>query len=172
MPIAPCTPSTVTRGIVTFDPTIFKGIFPEFDTVADPALSQNFAWATIMLNNGCCSRVQDAVIREAMLNQLTAHITALNQGVNGEPPQGIVGRVNAVAQGSVNVSSEFNAPPNPSQAYFIQTKYGALYWQMTLPWRSMQYQPAPQALCVGPFTGYGGIGPIGNGDCGNNGGSA
>jgi len=168
MSIAPCPPQTVVRGVVVFDLPAFRAQFPQFNTVADAAVQFNFTLATFLLNNSCQSIVQDALRREQLLNLLVAHVTALLNGENGQPPQGIVGRINNATEGSVSVAAEFQAPANATQAAFIQTKYGAMFWTMTAVYRTARYIPAPQSCGYGPGVG---IGPTGTG-CGYNGGSA
>jgi hypothetical protein len=73
---------------------------------------------------------------------------------NVSPPLGIVGRINQAAEGDVSVSSEWAAPPNANQAYFVQTKYGAQYWTMTARYRTAIFVPAP-ADAYDPLAGYG-----------------
>ena len=185
-----------------------KATYPEFTGInnATPAaLANDFMGATFLLNNTCCSRVQDANQRMFLLYLLTAHLATIHQGINdagvGSPafsgvgsiagtvltvtqvaqgalavgsalydgpagtiipgtvitslgtgtggigtyninvsqtvisenfivpgvpntaaPLGIVGRINQAAEGDVNVSSEWQAPPNANQAYFLQTQ--------------------------------------------------
>lgn len=175
MAIAPCPPNTpVVHGVVVFEPEVFKTKFPAFATVSNEALLMNFDSATLQLSNSCCSRVRDAAKRERLLNLLTAHITALFNGVNGVPPTGVVGRIAGAHEGSVSAQIGWDARVQQSQAWYLQTQWGALYWQSTLPYRTMMYVPPPRPSCS-PF-GFGGwgpgFGPIGNGNCGNNGGSA
>lgn len=176
MPVVPCASVAPVHGDVVFDPSLFKTAYPEFGTVADPALDRNFALATLQLTSTCASRVKDANQREALLGLLTAHITALANGVNGQPPQGIVGRISQAAEGSVSVSADMDGATF-NAAYYLQTKYGAQYWQATAKYRQMVYSPGPQGCCDGPGSPYWygnglNIGPVGNGNCGNNGGSA
>jgi hypothetical protein len=86
---------------------------------------------------------------------------------NISPPLGIVGRINNASEGDVSVTSEWSAPPNASQAYFVQTKYGADYWTYTARYRTAIFLPAPPSA-YNPLAGYG-IGPWGgpgNGRCG------
>lgn len=166
MAIEPCPSSTpVTRGIVTFDPAVFKAAFPMFATVADAALTMNFGLSQLFLNNSCRSVVIDANTRQTLLNLLVAHITALFQGINGAAPAGIVGRVSDATEGSVSVSAAF--PENPNAAWFDQTPWGAMYWAATAPYRTFRYIPPP-AVCA-DFPG-GGVFPIGpnfpGGGCG------
>ncbi len=167
MSVAACPPnSPVVHGVVVFDPTVFIGIFPEFATVSAPALSFNFQLATLVLNNSCCSRVTDANKRESLLNLLVAHITALRNGVNGQPPPGIVGRVNGATEGSVSVEAELARTPF-SAAYFVQTQYGLLFWQATAPYRQFVFV-APPPVCADLEPGAGlGLFPYGiGGGCG------
>lgn len=149
MGVVACPPNTPpVHGVVTFDANVFKTIYPEFATVEAAALNLNFVLAQIILSNKCESIVCDAVTRETLLNVLVAHITALRNGVNGQPPAGIVGHVTSATQGTVSVSAEFLASMNAQ--WFIQTQYGALFWQLTAQYRTMRYIPAPASCLNGP----------------------
>jgi hypothetical protein len=140
--------------VVVFDPVAFKVAFPSFATVADPALSTAFQLATLQLNNSCGSRVCDAPTRELLLNLLVAHIAALAYGENGNPPSGIVGRINRAQEGSVSVGTDFGTMVY-GQAYYAQTQWGALYWQSTARFRTMAYVPAPVVCAdLGGGNGY------------------
>lgn len=166
MPVIPCTTTPPVMGIVTFDPAAFVVVYPEFaGFITDPGppavaplLSNDFAIATLLLNNTCASLVKDANQREYLLNLLTAHVAYMLQGTNDgagniTPPPGIVGRVNTATEGAVSVGAEFDAPPNANQAYFIQSKYGALYWTLTARYRTFHYVPPCDANGYGPL-GY------------------
>jgi Protein of unknown function (DUF4054) len=141
MGISLCTPTVITPGIVTFDPVAFAAAFPAFATVPGAALTANFNLATLQLENDCCSAVCDAPTRASLLNLITAHITALLNGVNGQPPQGVVGRISQAQQGSVSVQTEFESE-SEAAAYYAQTPWGLQYWQSTLRWRTAHYIPA------------------------------
>lgn len=143
MSVVPCPPSSaITRGVVTFDPAAFKVLYPAFATVADEALELNFMAAEMFVNNTCCSRVQDANKRERLLNLLVAHITQLLNGINGQPPAGIVGVVTSATEGSVSVDTTLGPMPFTA-VYFAQTQFGLLFWQLTAPFRQFVYVPAP-----------------------------
>jgi hypothetical protein len=250
MPVNPCTTVQPVFGIVAYSAAEFLTSYPEFTGInnATPqALANDFVGATFLLNNSCCSRVQDANQRMFLLYLLTAHIAAIHQGTNdggvGSPaftgvgsiapgatavltvtqanqgalvvgaslydgptgtiipgtviasfgsgagglgtynlnvsqtvtsesfivpgvpnivqPLGIVGRINNAAEGDVSVASEWQAPPNANQAYFVQTKYGADYWTYTAKYRTAIFVPAP-AGAYNPLAGLG-IGPWGPG---------
>lgn len=168
MAVVPCpspTPQPV-RGIVVFEPAVFKTQYPAFATVADATLQLDFDIATLFLNNSCCSVVKDAPTRERLLYMLVAHIAALLQGQNGQPPSGVVGRVNSATEGTVSVGLAYANEMSMSEAYFSQTPYGAMFWQATATYRAFHYVPPPANACIGPFPGYGGPFPMpGSGGC-------
>lgn len=159
MTIAACPPSTpVTPGVVVFDFAEFTGIYPEFTTAGSPACGFNFNLATLNLSNCCRSPVPNPAVRQSLLYLLTAHLTFMFTpcGANNNQPSGLVGRVSSASEGSVSVSADFPASPNAS--WFLQTKYGALFWQATASLRTMRYTPAPVGCCgpMGPGGGAGG----------------
>jgi hypothetical protein len=161
--------------VVVFDPVEFVAAYPAFATVTNPALDMSFQLATLQLDNSCGSRIKDAAKRQLFLYLLTAHITALKDGQNGQPPPGIVGRVDKATEGSVSVSADMGTMAY-GQAYYMQTQWGALYWQATAKFRSMVYIQAP-AVCA-DFNGgigfpgaywpnnFGPGGDFGGGGCG------
>jgi hypothetical protein len=156
--IEPCPPSNpITRGVVVFEPEVFKELYPRFVTVADEALEINFMAAEMLVKNSCCSRVVDAVKRERMLNLLVAHITQLLNGIDGQPPAGIVGVVTGATEGSVSVDTTIGPIPFTA-VYFAQTQFGLLFWQLTAPFRQFVYVPAP--VTCADIAGGAGLGPF------------
>jgi hypothetical protein len=135
-----CTNTPVTKGIVTFDATAFKTAFPAFASVPDAILAANFQFATLMLQNSCCSVVEDAPTRAVLYQLAVCHITALLNGVNGEPPSGVVGRISNATEGSVSATTEMMTQ-SESAAYWNQTQWGAMYWRMTAQYRTARYVP-------------------------------
>ena len=170
MTIAACQTPVVTPGVVVFDPVAFKADYPSFVNVSTGALQFNFTQATLLLNNTCGSVVCDAPTREMLLNLLVAHITALLNGVNGQPPSGIVGRISDATEGSVSVTAELTVQTTSMYvASLSQTQWGLMYLAATARFRSMRYVAAPQRN-YGPWpfgtgVGYGpgGYGPGGYG---------
>lgn len=142
-------PSGIAYGVVEFDPAAFTAAYPEFATVGVPALQMNFDLATLILNNSPRSRVADIRIRKPILLLLTAHMTKLFNGKNGEPANDVVGRISDASEGSVSVSAEWASTVGASSAWFLQTQYGATAWQMMAQFRAMQYFMAPTP-CYGP----------------------
>lgn len=155
MSITPCPSDTpISRGVVSFVPATFKTAFPEFTTIADAVLTLNFGLAELQLSNSCRSRIQDAALREKLLNLLVAHITQLRNGVNGQAASGVVGRVSYAMEGSVMATVDMGSIVL-GQAYYMQTQWGALYWASTAVYRTFRYIPAP-ATC---FDDVGGVYP-------------
>lgn len=105
----------------------------------------DFTFATLLLDNSCRSIVCDATLREQLLNLLVAHVAALLQGENGQAPQGIVGRVDSASEGSISVSAEYASLVGQSMAYYVQTTYGAMFWQMTAAFRAFRPYADPCA---------------------------
>lgn len=126
--------------IVVFDIAAFRERYPEFDTVSDSLLNAYFVEATVYLDNTDCSVVTDPAIRAVYLNMLVAHLAALNSGVNGQAPSGLVGRVASASEGSVSVSLG-DVPSSSASWWYLQTPYGAAYWQATAAYRTVRYVP-------------------------------
>lgn len=122
---------------VVFDYEAWAARYPELDAQGNaPQAQMFFNEATLYLDNTACSPVSDPTQRAVILNQITAHIAALN-GPQSSP---LVGRISSATEGSVNVSTEYAAPG--SAAWWSQTKYGAAAWQALAAYRTMQYLPA------------------------------
>lgn len=127
--------------IVAFDPVAFLARYPEFDMIGHATLSAYFAEACIYLNNTDASIVTDGSqggLRAMLLNMIVAHIAALNSGVSGQAPSGLVGRIDQASEGSVSVHADMGVVTN-SQAWYMQTRYGAAYWGATASYRTFRY---------------------------------
>lgn len=157
MPVVPCpTPCPpITRGIVQFDSVEFATLYPEFAGLTNGQMQTAFNDATLLLDNSCASRVQDANKRLLLLYTLAAHVATIDYGTNDgsgdvTTPQGIVGRIANAAEGSVSVAAEYSTVVTQSEAYFIQTKYGAKFWQQTASYRTVHYVGPPSFGPNGP----------------------
>ena len=136
---------------VVFDYTTFTDMFPELSGVTDPAATIYFGMATMYIRNDGGGPVNDPVKQSNMLYLTTAHIARLlSQQTNGVPttggtdaPSPLVGRISSAAEGSVNVSAEM-VGQTASSAWWQQTQYGALVWQMLATYRTMRYLARPQ----------------------------
>ena len=136
--------------VVVFNETAFLQRYPEFTptVAAFPGVDQAcFDEAGIYCDNTDFSRVPVS-IRTVLLNMLTAHILFLGFGIVGvSPATQAVGRVKDAGEGSVHASLDMG-PVTNSQAWYLQTKYGAAYWQASAAYRTARYVPP----CRGPRT--------------------
>lgn len=126
---------------VTFNSATFKTRYPEFASVADARLSLCFDEAGLYLLNGDGSPVSDLTRREMLLNMLTAHIAYLGGALSADGMPRPVGRVSSAAEGSVSASMEYMQPG--THAWFVQTAYGAAFWQATSSLRGFRYVARP-----------------------------
>ncbi len=119
--------------IVSFDLAAFRARYPEFAASADALVQACWSEGTIYLDNTDASVVTDVVRRAMFLNMLAAHILKLAAST-------LVGRISQATEGSVTVSAEMG-PASGTSAWYMQTQYGASYWQATAPYRTFQYAP-------------------------------
>jgi hypothetical protein len=127
--------------VVVFNPTTFKARYPEFSGVADALLGACFTEAGLYLSNTDSSPVQDVARRTLLLNMLTAHIAYLGGALSADGQPRPVGRVSNAAEGSVSAGFEYMQPG--TQAWFVQTQYGAAFWQATSSLRGFRYISQP-----------------------------
>ncbi|AVA33010.1 DUF4054 domain-containing protein [Cupriavidus metallidurans] len=134
-------------GIVTFDPAAFVLQFPAFAAVPPDTLTMYFGMAEGFLNNTPASIVQDLTIRTNLLYLITAHIAFLmGRAGSGDGSQAaLVGQMTSAGEGTVNAA--FAAVQAKNAAFWAQSQYGMLFWQMSLPYRSFLYLPAPNVCC-------------------------
>ena len=129
-------------GVVIFDPATFAIQYPEFATTNPARLQFFFDQAGLYLDNTAASPVQDVALRSTYLSLLTAHIAQLS-GAGPGGASGLVGRVSSATQGSVSVQTAYSTNVGASMAWYIQTPYGAQYWQATAALRTARYVPGP-----------------------------
>lgn len=138
--------------IVTFDYAQWSALFPELAaTVNQPQAQMYFDLATTVHRNDGGGPVNNAAQQSNLLNLVTAHIAALfGASTSGGQPSGLVGRINSATEGSVSVQAAYSNNISEQMAWFVQTKYGALYWTATAPFRTMRYVPNKNRGVVGP----------------------
>ena len=127
--------------IVAFDPVAFKARYPEFAAVSNVLLSACFTEAGLYLSNTDASPVQSLPRRTLYLNMLTAHIAFMGGALSADGQPRPVGRVSQAGEGSVSASFDYGTPG--TQAWFIQTQYGASFWQATSSLRGFRYIARP-----------------------------
>lgn len=140
-------PSCNGGAVAVFDPTAFKQAYPAFANVSDPQLQAMFDIATLYLRNDGTSPVKTVAAQTALLYMLTAHLTQISFGPNGQGASGIVGRVTSASEGSVSIGTDY--PSTPNNAWFVQTPYGASFWQATAAYRMTRYIPGPTRFGTG-----------------------
>ncbi len=145
----------MTAPAVTFVFADWVAQFPEFAAVSQTAAQSWFNRASLL----CANDTSNPAFADTgsqlltLLYLLTAHIAWLNAprdalgvpAATGQPASPIVGRINTASEGSVSVGADAgdaNAG-SPSQAWYMQTKYGAEYWAATATYRTAIYVPRP-----------------------------
>ena len=123
-------------GIVVFDPDEFRLLYPSI-TATDEQLEMYFAMAETFLDNTECSIVKDLDARKNMLYLLVAHIALLSQQAESGNP--VVGRISNATEGTVSVGLDYGTMGN-NERWYLQTPWGAMYWQMSKKYRSMVYR--------------------------------
>jgi hypothetical protein len=135
---------------VVFDPTVWRNQYPQFDAVTDVSANGYFNIATLYLDNGDCSIVQDVTQRSTLLGLLTAHIATLNgAGTASGAPSGLVGRITSATEGSVSVQTSYPDPKSALEGWLNQTTYGAMFWAATGYLRMFRYVPAQPCIPYG-----------------------
>lgn len=121
-------------GVVTFDSKAFRALYPMFAAASNDLLQARFNQAaTLYLDNTDASLIADLKEREQLLFLLVAHLCALRGEDNG-----LVGRITSASEGSVSVSVD-SSGSNDASWWYLQTPYGADYWQATAPYRTWRY---------------------------------
>lgn len=139
-------------GVVVFDWAAWAAAYPSFELISEEQATMAFQMAEQYCNNTDGSPVGNLQIRQNYLWLLTCHIVKLLFGENGEQPSDIVGRVSNASEGSVSVSTGpyGDGMQTPGMEWYTQTKYGAMYWQLTAIYRSARYYPGPQRFYQAP----------------------
>ncbi len=139
--------------VTTFDPVTFTAIYPQWAVLTSEQLQASFDIATLYFRNDGTSPARSQATQNSLLNLLTAHVVQLTYGADpasGAP--GIVGRINSASEGSVSVGADYPATPN--NAWFLQTPYGALFWQATAAYRMTRYLPGRTRFGTGIAGNY------------------
>ena len=153
--------------LIAFDFPTWVGMYPEFAACSSQQGQGWFNRASVLCDNSACNPASCTPgMLSTLLYLLTSHIAWLNAprdangnpAATGAPASPIVGRINTASEGSVSVGADMgdaNAG-SPSQAWYMQTKYGAEYWADTAGFRTARYVAQP-TFVPGPV--YPGIYP-------------
>ena len=126
----------MTDGIVVFDIEEFRELYPAIQA-SDAQLMSYFAVAETFLSNTKCSVVKNLDARKKMLYLLTAHIAAITQQAESGNPT--VGRIASATEGTVSIGLDYGTMGN-NERWYLQTPWGAMYWQLTKKYRSAVYR--------------------------------
>lgn len=134
-----------TANVVTFVFTDWIAEYPEFALVPLAQAQNYFNMACVQLNNTPASQIPltdcaGNLVRQPILYAATAHIAQLFWIPPGATPSPLVGRISNASEGSVSVAVDMGAQPM-SAAWWNQTRYGAMAWMMTQPYRMARYAP-------------------------------
>jgi hypothetical protein len=153
----------MTAPVVTFDNAAWIAQFPDFAAVGATLGQSYFNRASLLCANDSCNPAYGLDGTGSMLGTLlyllTSHIAWLNAprdangnpAASGQPASPIVGRIDQASEGSVSVHAdmgEANAG-SPSQAWYMQTKWGSEYWASTAGIRTGRYVGRP-TIVPGP----------------------
>lgn len=146
---------------VTFDYQTWIALFPEFSPLSSAQANGYFLRASLICANSATNPMNADGNLAALLYLLTSHVAWLNcpkdqngnPAATGQPASEIVGRINSASQGSVSVASEWDGSGSPSEAYFLQSKYGAEFWAASSQYRTARYLARPTMVVNGIFPG-------------------
>lgn len=145
---------------VTFDYAQWVAVYTAF--AAAPSQAQVEALVPIAevynRNDGVNALGSTAALQSTLLNMMVAHVVQLMYGPNGTSPggSGVVGRVNSASEGSVSVGVDWPGA-NPEAAWFLQTEYGAMWWQATAQYRTAIYIPGSRRVMNPWLYPFGGV---------------
>lgn len=148
---------------VVFDYTAWLALVPGMAGIDETDATSYFGLATMYVRNDGRGPIFDPVQQTNLLYLATAHVAyILSNRTNGIPTSGgaelappLVGRINSATEGSVSVASEMPNQP-ASAAWWLQSPYGAMVWQMLAPFRTMRYVPGPRRIYNPPWRYLGG----------------
>lgn len=146
-------------GAVTYSHAAWVAAFPEFSGCSE---AQGQAWfnraAVIFSNETSNPAYSDlgASGFSTLFYTLVSHIAWLNAprdasgnpAAAGQPASPIVGRIDNASEGSVSLHADMgdaNAG-SPSQAWYMQTRYGAEFWAATANSRTAVYVANPLVM--------------------------
>lgn len=136
---------------------IANPLYAPFAATVDQDQAQAyFDIATTLHRNDGGGPVNDATQQLNLLNMVTGHLAALfAPPAPAQSATGLVGRINSATQGSVSVQAAYSNNVSEQMAFFIQTKWGAMYWVATAPFRTMRYMPSRRGRGVVGPPGFG-----------------
>lgn len=152
---------------LVYDYATWIANFPEFSGCSPEQGQAYFNRASVIFENGTCNpcyAAQGPAGFSTLFYMLVSHVAWLNAprdaagnpSAAGQPASPIVGRVNSASEGSVSVGADNGdaTAGSPSQAWYMQTRYGAEFWAATALQRTANYSANPLAMPQTSFPGY------------------
>jgi hypothetical protein len=138
-------PIALRNGAVPFNYDLWLARYPEFREVSQSQAEGFWENASLIFRNDFTSPEPDVRIRQVLLQCLTAHIAALFGGPNGGGGFGLAltGTVSSKSVGSVSLSAGGWPGVQGTQAWYLQTAYGAEFWRKTAAYRLFKYVSGP-----------------------------
>ena len=128
---------------VTFDYASWAATFPQFAYLSQGQAQGYFDLAGQFCRHDGGGPVSSAAIQANLMNLATAHVAQLFAPTStGQNPPTIVGRISNASEGSVSVATQYDAPQAAS--WWLQTPFGAAWWEATRGYRTMRYVPGPR----------------------------
>ena len=100
----------MTDNVVVFDPTKFRGLYPQFSSFTGAQLHNFFLQAEMIFNNTDKSFIKDLARREMLLFLIVAHLAQIQTNINAG--NSMVGRISSASEGSVSVSVDYGTVGN------------------------------------------------------------
>lgn len=89
-------------------------------------------------------RIADVDQKLAIWQLAVSHLVELRLPSGGSPAsQGLLGRISSAGEGSANVSLDVGPIKTPTQAWFMQTRYGFMLWPLLGQYRMFRYISGP-----------------------------
>ncbi len=120
-----------------FDLPLWRVRFPVFSGVPDELVQAIRLEVPLYFNPENVPADQQT----PLYNLALAHLVSLSAPIAGSAAsQGLVGRVTTASEGSVSVSLDAGPATSATQAFWLQTTYGQLFWTMTAQYRRFRYR--------------------------------
>gem|GEM_PF-938103 len=115
---------------VTFVYSDWSAAYPQFSNVTPTQINGPvLTLAQVYCRNDGGGPIDDPTMQLQALWLMVAHVAQLMYGSTTQPVSGLVGRVGSASEGSVSVSADF-PQGSPNGAWFNQTQYGAMFYQL------------------------------------------
>ena len=135
----------MTNNVVVLDTAKFRELYPQFSKFTDAQLQNFFYQAEMLFNNTERSCIKDLGRREMLLFMIMAHLAQLQSNIDAG--NNSVGRMSSATEGSVSVSLDYGTVSN-SERWWLQTPYGAQYWQFIARYKTAAIISVHQGMPV------------------------